>query len=113
MHLALRSSSVIHPGTMYDARPFLTSEDIMPPCKVQHRAKVLVDPKQTVSFFDCSVFFSGCSVLFPIVLPVVSDFLVPFSDCTTYQSFSIDEQAILCAKTPNFNYTIVSQIYKF
>ena len=48
MYLALRGSSIIHPGTMYDAGPFLTTGDIIPPCKVQHRAKLLFDPKQTV-----------------------------------------------------------------
>jgi len=57
MYLALRGSSVIHPGTMYDAGPFLTTGDIIHPCKVQHRVKLLVDPKQTVqtAWFDTLV----------------------------------------------------------
>ena len=46
MYRALRGSSAIHPGTMCDDGPFLTTGDIIPPCKLQHRAKLLVDPKQ-------------------------------------------------------------------
>ena len=48
MYLALRGFSAIHPGTMYDVGPFLTTGDIISPCKVQHKAKLLVDSKQTV-----------------------------------------------------------------
>ena len=47
----IRGFSVIHPGTMYDAGPFSTIRDIITPCKVQHRLKLLIDPKQTVSVF--------------------------------------------------------------
>ena len=33
---------------MYGAGPFSTTGDIIPPCKIQHRVKLSVDPKQTV-----------------------------------------------------------------
>ena len=43
---------------MYDAGQFLTTGDIIPPCKVQHRAKLLVDPKQTIALDKTQ--FLGC-----------------------------------------------------
>ena len=48
MYLALRGSSVIHLGTVYDGGPLLTTGEIIPLCKVQHSAKLFVDHKQTV-----------------------------------------------------------------
>ena len=47
MHLALRSSSVIHPGTMYDVETFLTIRDLVPPCNPQHRVKLWFHPEWT------------------------------------------------------------------